>query len=112
MSTSTVKLAALSKDVATLQSIERVIHEKGRLAIVSVLAAADALTFTELRDVLGLTDGNLAAHLKPLQQAGYVKVTKKGGSGRPFTEIVLTAPGKQEFRRYINALEQIVQRHK
>jgi DNA-binding MarR family transcriptional regulator len=112
MSTGSVKLAELSKGVAALQGIERVIHEKGRLAIVSVLAAADALTFTELRDVLALTDGNLAAHLKPLQQAGYVKVQKKGGAGRPVSEIALTAEGKQEFRKYISALEQIVKRHK
>ncbi len=102
----------LVQSAQPFQRIETVIHEKGRLAIVSVLATASSLTFTELRDVLGLTDGNLAAHLKPLQQAGYVRAAKNPRHGRMITELSLTARGRQELKRYINALHQIVTRHK
>ena len=56
--------------------LDRVIHEKGRLAIMSMLAATAELAFTEMRDALGMTDGNLTTHIRTLQEAGYVSVTK------------------------------------
>jgi DNA-binding MarR family transcriptional regulator len=92
--------------------LDRVIHEKGRLAIVSMLAASPELSFTELRDSLGMTDGNLTTHIRTLQEAGYLSVTKSFQNNRPLTTCALTAAGKKAFTRYINLLEQIVQQNK
>ncbi len=108
---SKVNLAKLATDVAAFDKLEHVIHIKGRLAIVSVLAATESLPFTELRDVLGLTDGNLASHLRALDEAGYVCRSKRTG-GKPVTFIALTASGRSAFRRYLDGLEHIVKRHR
>ena len=89
--------------------LDRVIHEKGRLAIMSLLAASPQLAFTELRDTLNMTDGNITAHLRTLQESGYVAVTKSFQSGRPLTTFALTAQGRKAFATYIDLLEQIVQ---
>ena len=88
--------------------LDRVIHEKGRLAIMSMLAATAELSFTEMRDTLNMTDGNLTAHIRTLNESGYVSVTKVFQSGRPLTTYTLTAQGKKAFAAYINLLEQIV----
>ena len=88
--------------------IDRVIHEKGRLAIMSMLAAAPELSFTEMRDALGMTDGNLTTHIRTLQEAGYLSVTKSYQKNRPLTTCSLTTAGKRAFMNYINLLEQIV----
>jgi DNA-binding MarR family transcriptional regulator len=92
--------------------LDRVIHEKGRLAILSMLAASPELSFTELRDALAMTDGNLTTHLRTLQEAGYLSVTKSYQNNRPLTTCALTGAGKQAFTRYINLLEQIIQQNK
>lgn len=92
--------------------LDRVIHEKGRLAIMSLLAATPQLSFTEMRDTLSMTDGNITAHMRTLQEAGYVSVTKVFQAGRPLTTYSLTAAGKKAFSTYINLLEQIVQQTK
>lgn len=89
--------------------LDRVIHEKGRLAIMSLLAASPELSFTELRDELKMTDGNLTTHIRTLQEAGYVSVTKSFQKNRPLTTCSLTPEGRRTFREYINLLEQIVQ---
>ena len=92
--------------------LARVIHEKGRLAIMSMLAAAPELSFTELRDALGMTDGNLTTHIRALQEAGYVSVAKSYQNRRPLTTCSLTAPGRKAFADYINLLERIVQQNR
>jgi DNA-binding MarR family transcriptional regulator len=89
--------------------LDRVIHEKGRLAIMSLLAAAPQLSFTEMRDTLSMTDGNVTAHVRTLQEAGYISVTKAFQKGRPLTTYALTPSGRTAFATYINLLEQIVQ---
>jgi len=88
--------------------LDRVIHEKGRLAIMSMLAASPELSFTELRDALGMTDGNLTTHIRTLQQAGYVAVTKSFENKRPLTTCSLTAAGRRAFSTHVDLLEQIV----
>lgn len=88
--------------------LDRVIHEKGRLAIMSLLAASPELSFTEMRTALKMTDGNLMAHMRTLQESGYVAVTKVFNSGRPLTTYALTAKGKRAFGEYIDLLENIV----
>lgn len=92
--------------------LDRVIHEKGRLAIMSMLAASPALSFTEMRDTLKMTDGNLTTHIRTLQEAGYVSVTKSFQNNRSLTTCSLTAPGKKAFTSYINLLETIIQQTK
>jgi predicted ArsR family transcriptional regulator len=90
-------------------NLDRTIHEKGRLAIMSLLAATPQLSFTEIRDTLKMTDGNVTAHLRTLHEAGYISVTKAFQEGRPLTTYALTKEGRQAFAAYIDLLEQIVQ---
>jgi DNA-binding MarR family transcriptional regulator len=92
--------------------LDRLIHEKGRLAIMSALAAAPELSFTELRDTLGMTDGNLTTHIRTLQQEGYVSVAKSYQNKRPLTTCSLTKAGREAFASYIDLLEKIVRQNK
>jgi DNA-binding MarR family transcriptional regulator len=92
--------------------LDRVIQEKSRLAIMSMLAASPELSFTELRDALSMTDGNLTTHIRALQQAGYISVAKSYQNNRPLTMCSLTAAGRKAFAAHINLLEQIVRQNK
>ena len=92
--------------------LDRVIHERGRLAIMSLLAASPQLSFTEMRTTLNMTDGNLTAHTRTLQEAGYISVTKSFQGGRPLTTYSLTKEGRKAFTNYIDLLEKIVQQTK
>ncbi len=92
--------------------LDRVIHEKGRLPIVSLLAASPSLSFTEIRDTLKMTDGNLSMHLRTLQEAGYMALTKSFWERKPLTTCSLTLAGRKAFANYINLLEQIVRQTK
>ena len=89
--------------------LDRVIHEKGRLAIMSMLAATPELSFIELRDTLGMSDGNLNTHIRTLQEAGYIAVSKTYEKNRPLTTCSLTAAGRKSFASYIDLLEQILE---
>ncbi len=86
------------------------LHERGRLAIVSVLAAVESLTFTDLRDTLEMTDGNLSVHLQKLEDKGYIAIDKRFVGRRPQTSCRLSKLGKQAFARYLDNLQAIVQR--
>jgi DNA-binding MarR family transcriptional regulator len=90
-------------------NLDRVIHEKGRLAIMSLLAASPQLSFTEIRDTLKMTDGNVTAHLRTLHDSGYVAFTKSMEAGRAMTTYALTARGRKAFTAYLDLLEQIVE---
>jgi DNA-binding MarR family transcriptional regulator len=92
----------------TVLQLDRVIHEKGRLAIVSMLAASPELSFTELRDALDMTDGNLTTHIRTLQESGYVSVAKSYQRNRRLTTLSLTAAGRRAFADYVTLLERIV----
>ena len=92
--------------------LDRVIHEKGRLAIMSMLAASPELSFTEMRDALNMTDGNLTTHIRTLQEAGYVSVTKSFRNNRPLTTSALTPAGRKAFANHLNLLEQIIRQTK
>ena len=89
--------------------LDPLLHERGRLAIVSALAAAPRLTFTELRDALGMTDGNLSVHLQKLEEKGYVAIDKQFVGRRPQTSCQLTRGGRRAFTTYLDRLEAIVQ---
>lgn len=93
-------------------NLDRLIHEKGRLAMMSLLAASSEVSFTELRDTLSMTDGNLTTHIRTLQEAGYVAVTKSFQNNRPLTTCTLTPKGRAAFTAYIDLLEQIVRQSK
>ena len=88
--------------------LDPLLHERGRLAIVSVLAAVEGLPFTELRDQLEMTDGNLSVHLQKLEEKGYVAIDKRFVGRRPQTTCRLTRAGRDAFARYLNHLEAIV----
>jgi len=89
--------------------LDRVIHEKGRLSILSMLGATTELSFTELRDTLKMTDGNVRAHVRTLHEAGYLAVTKSFRGGRPLTTYSMTPSGRSAFSEYLALLEQIIQ---
>jgi len=89
-------------------ALDRVIHERMRLGIVSALAANDTLTFTELRALMGTSDGNLSVHARKLEDAGYV-TCHKGFEGRvPRTEFRLTAAGRRALERYLDHMEALI----
>jgi DNA-binding MarR family transcriptional regulator len=79
------------------------------MAIMSLLAATPELSFTEMRDTLSMTDGNLTTHLRTLQEAGYVAVTKSFQDRKPLTTCALTTAGRKAFGNYIGLLEKIVE---
>jgi DNA-binding MarR family transcriptional regulator len=91
-----------------LAELDPLLHERGRLSIVSVLAAVPSMTFTELRDTLGMTDGNLSVHLQKLEEKEYVAITKHFVGRRPQTTCKLTKAGQKAFTRYLDHLEAIV----
>jgi DNA-binding transcriptional ArsR family regulator len=89
--------------------LERVIHEKARLGILtSLVARPDGILFTELRELCSLTDGNLNRHLKVLQDAALVEVWKGFQKGKPQTLCRLTSDGRRRFMDYLAVLEQVV----
>lgn len=92
------------------EALDPMLHERGRLAIVSVLAAVEALTFTELREELGMTDGNLSVHLQKLEDKGYVAIDKQFVGRRPQTTCRLTRAGRRALGAYLDGLEAIVKR--
>jgi len=90
------------------RQLDRLIHDRMRLGILSALAVNESLSFTDLRDLLGATDGNLSVHARKLEEAGYVACTK-GFSGRvPRTEYRLTAPGRRALERYLDHMEALI----
>jgi len=92
----------------TAAADERLIHQRTRLAIVSMLAVNDSLTFTELKEMLDVTDGNLSVHARKLEEAGYV-ACKKSFAGRvPKTEYRLTARGRRALERYLDHMESLI----
>jgi DNA-binding MarR family transcriptional regulator len=93
-------------------NLDRVIHEQGRLAILSLLAASADLSFTELRDTLRMTDGNLTTHIRTLQEAGFISVSKTFQNNRPLTTCAMTTSGRKAFAEYINQLEKFIRQTK
>jgi DNA-binding HxlR family transcriptional regulator len=89
--------------------LDRLIHERVRLGIVSSLAVNGSLSFTDLRDLLGITDGNLSAHARKLEDAGYVVCTKSHEGRAPKTEYQLTTMGRSELEQYLSHMEAIIQ---
>lgn len=89
--------------------LDRLIHERVRLGIVSALAVNDSLAFNELKDMLALTDGNLSVHARKLEDAGYVHCSKTFEGRVPRTEFRLTDAGRRALEAYLNHMEAIIQ---
>jgi DNA-binding MarR family transcriptional regulator len=92
------------------QQLDEVIHSRIRLAIMAVLVSVDEAEFTFLRDNVKATDGNLSIHLKKLEEAGYIAVTKQFVAKKPVTTYKLTRKGRKAFETYIDRLEIMIKR--
>jgi DNA-binding MarR family transcriptional regulator len=94
---------------AVAPELDRLIHERMRLGIVSALAVNDSLTFNQLKALLKTTDGNLSVHARRLEEADYIACTKSFDGRLPKTEFRLTAAGRRALERYLNHMEALIQ---
>ena len=92
-----------------LPALDRLIHERMRLGIVSALAANRSLTFNELKKLLKTTDGNLSVHARKLEEANYIACTKSFQGRMPKTEYRLTDSGRRALEKYLNHMEALIQ---
>lgn len=100
----TVRLAAKS----AAPDLDRLIHERMRLGIVSALAVNDSLSFSDLKKLMGTTDGNLSVHARKLEEAEYIACTKSFEGRMPKTQYRLTAPGRRALERYLDHMEALI----
>ncbi len=98
-----------SKLENALPHLDRIIHERMRLGIVSALAVNESLTFNELKRLLQTTDGNLSVHARRLEDVNYVECSKSFEGRMPKTEYRLTASGRKAFERYLDHMEALIQ---
>lgn len=89
-------------------SLDSVIHERVRLAIISALAVNDELSFNDLKKLLGITDGNLSVHARKLEVAGYVKCSKSFVGRQPRTTFRLNAAGRRALESYLQQMESVI----
>jgi DNA-binding transcriptional ArsR family regulator len=97
-----------TKAPATPASLDRLIHDRTRLAIVSALAAQSSMTFNDLKAATETSDGNLSVHARKLEDAGYVSCTKSFEGRMPRTEFGLTDAGRKALRKYLDHMEAII----
>ena len=90
-------------------ALDRLIHERIRLGIVSALAVNDALTFNDLKQLMQTTDGNLSVHARKLEEAGYLTCSKRFEGRVPKTEYRLTAHGRKALERYLHHMESLIE---
>jgi DNA-binding HxlR family transcriptional regulator len=90
-------------------SLDRMIHERLRLGIISALAANESLTFNDLKALMNTTDGNLSVHARKLEDAGYINCTKFFEGRTPKTEYKLTQVGRRALEDYLSHMEQLIQ---
>jgi DNA-binding HxlR family transcriptional regulator len=94
---------------SALPHLDRVIHERLRLGIVSALAVNESLTFNELKRLLQTSDGNLSVHARRLEEVNYVQCNKSFEGRMPKTEFRLTPAGREAFERYLDHMEALIQ---
>jgi DNA-binding transcriptional ArsR family regulator len=97
-----------NSSVLAAPDLDRVIHERIRLGIVSALAANDHVTFNDLKRLLNTTDGNLSVHARKLEEAGYVSCLKSFEGRMPKTEYRLTDEGRAALTRYLEHMEALI----
>jgi DNA-binding MarR family transcriptional regulator len=88
--------------------LDKVIHERMRLGIISALAANEKLSFTDLKNLLNTTDGNISVHARKLEDAGYLTLEKSFENRKPLTEYKITAAGREALERYLNHMESLI----
>jgi DNA-binding MarR family transcriptional regulator len=96
------------RSAAGAVQLDRLIHERIRLAMVSALAANQSMSFSELKALLGTTDGNLSIHARKLEDAGYVECAKSFVDRTPRTEYRLTPAGRRALERYLDHMEALI----
>ncbi|HTS63093.1 MAG TPA: transcriptional regulator [Candidatus Acidoferrales bacterium] len=89
--------------------LDRMVHERLRLGILSALSVNESLTFNELKKLLDTTDGNLSVHARKLEEAGYVACTKTFEGRVPRTDYKMTAAGRRALERYLDHMEALIQ---
>lgn len=102
--------AANAQRVSDSRALDNLIHERTRLAIVSALAVNASLTFSELKDTLDLSDGNLSVHAQKLEEAGYISCKKSFAGRKPRSEFRLTAKGKAALNKYLSHMERLIKK--
>jgi len=90
------------------EELDRLVHERMRLGIVSALAAEERLSFADLKAILKTTDGNLSVHARKLENAGYIKVEKGFEDRKPRTEYTLTPKGRKALETYLDKMEALL----
>lgn len=88
--------------------LDKVIHERMRLGIISALAANETLSFTDLKNLLNTTDGNISVHARKLEDAGYLECLKSFNGRVPLTEYKITSGGREALSRYLNHMEALI----
>jgi len=88
--------------------LDKVIHERMRLGIISALAANPKLSFTELKNLLNTTDGNISVHARKLEEAGYLSCSKSFKGRMPLTEYAITKDGRAALTRYLDHMEALI----
>ncbi|HXH69002.1 MAG TPA: transcriptional regulator [Pyrinomonadaceae bacterium] len=102
-------MSQIEKAAETVSSeLDKVIHERMRLGIISALAANKSLSFTELKNLLNTTDGNISVHARKLEDAGYLECLKSFNGRVPLTEYKITQAGKSALGRYLNHMEALI----
>jgi DNA-binding HxlR family transcriptional regulator len=96
--------------VAAPETLDRLIHERLRLGIVSALAANESLTFNDLKNLMHITDGNLSVHARKLEDAGYITCNKYFDGRVPKTEYKLTTAGRRALEGYLNHMETLIKK--
>ena len=91
-----------------LEHLDKLLENRIRLAIMSVLAVSEAVEFTSLKSMLEVTDGNLAAHITALERAKYLRVSKSFVGRKPMTRYMITDTGRRAFKKHVDALEALI----
>jgi len=99
---------ARTKEKSAAPNLDRLIHERLRLGIISALAANESLTFSDLKSLMNTTDGNLSVHARKLEEAGYISCTKFFEGRLPKTEYKLTAAGRSALEKYLSHMESLI----
>jgi DNA-binding MarR family transcriptional regulator len=103
------ELAGVPAAVAGAEKLDRLVHERLRLGILSAISVNDSLTFNELKKLLDTTDGNLSVHARKLEEAGYLTVTKSFEGRMPRSDYKITAAGRKALERYLDHMEALIQ---
>ena len=97
-----------TREKSAAPNLDRLIHERLRLGIISALAANESLTFSDLKNLLNTTDGNLSVHARKLEEAGYISCTKFFEGRLPKTKYKLTAAGRTALEKYLSHMESLI----